>query len=106
VLFEFSRDSRIPPSRVYDLLHPLDIEQVLLMMAKARKEGAKKYISLYLTRLRDTRISLSGEDLKGMGIPPGPRYKRILADLLDARLDGLVTTEEDERHFVQRTASR
>jgi len=46
---EFYRDARLPASRVYDLLHPLDIEQVLVMMAKARKEPAKRYISLYLT---------------------------------------------------------
>jgi len=106
ILFEFYRDARLPASRVYDLLHPLDIEQVLVMMAKARKEPAKRYISLYLTRLRDVRVALTGDDLKGMGLPPGPRYKKILAGLLDARLDGTVSAKEDEIAFVKRLISR
>ncbi len=106
VLFEFYRDRRIPASRIYDRLHPLDIEQVLLMMSKARKEPAKKYISLYLAHLRDVRIALTGDDLKRMGIPPGPRYKRILAGLLDARLDGIVRGREDEIRFVRERHAR
>ena len=104
VLFEFYRDPQLPASRIYTLLHPLDIEQVLLMMAKARKETAKRYISLFLTHLRATRVSLTGEDLKRLGIPPGPRYKRLLTALLDARLDGTVETNEDEVAFIRSAA--
>jgi len=85
---------------VYDLLKDLSIEQLLLMMAKAGRVQAKKYISLYLTRLREVRIDLTGEDLKKMGIPAGPRYKRILTSLLDAKLDGEVKTRDDELAFV------
>jgi tRNA nucleotidyltransferase (CCA-adding enzyme) len=36
-----------------------------------------------------------------MGLKPGPQYKTILEKLLDARLDGMITTKEDERAFVQ-----
>jgi len=35
-----------------------------------------------------------------MGIPAGPRYKRILTSLLDAKLDGEVKTRDDELAFV------
>ena len=88
VLFRVLQGANLPPSRVYDLLMPLDIEAILLMMAKAKQERAKKYISLYLTHLRDVKVTLTGDDLKKMGIPPGPRYRKILAELLDAKLDG------------------
>ena len=101
VLFEFYRTSAMPASRIYDLLRSLDIEQVLLMMAKARTETAKRYISQFLTHLREVKVTITGEDLKRLGIPPGPRYKRLLAALLDARLDGAVRTEEDEIAFVR-----
>lgn len=104
VLYEFYRDNRLPPSRVYDLLSPLDSEQVLLMMAKARRETASRYISLYLTRLRHVRITVTGDDLKRIGIPPGPQYKRILVRLLDAKLDGLVQTSDDEMTFIRKAA--
>lgn len=104
VLFEFYRGGSLPDSRVYELLKPLDIEQILLMMAKTRKESAKKYISHYLTHLRGVTVSLTGDDLKRFGIPPGPRYKRLLEELLDAKLDGAVRTEQEEVAFVKRAA--
>jgi tRNA nucleotidyltransferase (CCA-adding enzyme) len=102
VLYGFYRSRALPPSRVYDLLSTLDTEPLLLMMARAKRESARKYISLYLTHLRDVRISLTGDDLKALGIPPGPRYRKLLAELMDARLDGIVKTREDEVEFVKK----
>jgi tRNA nucleotidyltransferase (CCA-adding enzyme) len=100
-LYRFYKAPDLPPSRVYDLLRPLDTETIILMMAKANKEKAKKYISLYLTHLRDVKVALTGDDLKAMGIPPGPRYKKILAELLDAKLDNAVKNREQETAFVK-----
>ncbi len=37
-----------------------------------------------------------------MGLKPGPQYKTILEGLLDARIDGMITTEAEERAFVQK----
>jgi tRNA nucleotidyltransferase (CCA-adding enzyme) len=104
VLYEFYRNPALPPSRVYDLLRPLDIEQMLLMMAKARTETAKRYVSQFLTHLREVKVVTTGEDLKRLGIPPGPRYKRLLSSLLDARLDGTVSSPEDEIAFVRKAS--
>ncbi|HEX9020242.1 MAG TPA: CBS domain-containing protein [Nitrospirota bacterium] len=103
-LFAFSREPEPPPSRIYGLLAPLDGEALLLMMAKARQDRAKKYISLYLTHLRNVKVMLSGDDLKGLGIPPGPRYREILAYLLDAKLDGLIRTRQEELEFARKRA--
>jgi len=101
VLYVFYKEPKLPLSRVYDLLKPFDIEAILLMMAKAKKDTAKKYISLYLTRLRDIKVTLTGDDLKALGIPPGPRYRKLLKELLDARLDGTVKNREEEIAYVK-----
>jgi len=85
VLTEFSRDGRIPPAGV----RPAQGAEHRTAPAHDGKGGrvqAKRYISLYLTHLREVRIDLTGEDLKKMGLP-GPRYKKILTGLLDAKLD-------------------
>jgi tRNA nucleotidyltransferase (CCA-adding enzyme) len=74
-------------------------------MAKAKQERAKKYISLYLTHLRNVKVTLTGDDLRNMGIPPGPRYRKILAELLDAKLDGVVRNREEEISFAKKHAS-
>lgn len=102
VLYVFNKEPDLPSSRVYDLLAPLEIEAVLLVMAKAKQETAKKYISLYLTHLRNVKVMLTGDDLKELGIPPGPRYKEILTELLDAKLDGLVRDREEELEFARK----
>jgi tRNA nucleotidyltransferase (CCA-adding enzyme) len=102
VLAVFYKEPKFSPSRIYDLLITLDAESLLLMMAKAKQEKAKKYISLYLTSLRNVRVELNGDDLKKMGIPPGPRYRKILAEVLDARLDGLVHNRGEEMEFVRK----
>ncbi len=105
VLPLLSREPLLAPSRVYALLQPLESEAILLMMAKAKQERTRKYISLYLTRLRGVTVALTGNDLKTMGIPQGPRYKQLLAELLDAKLDERVKTLEDEKEFVKRRAN-
>ena len=106
VLYLFYKDQQVPPSRIYDLLSPLDTEAILLLMAKAKQDRVKKYVSLYLTHLRNVRVALTGDDLKKLGIPPGPKYRKILAALLDAKLDGTVTTHDDEVAFAKKAAGK
>jgi tRNA nucleotidyltransferase (CCA-adding enzyme) len=71
-------------------------------MARAASEEVRRWVSLFVTRLRSEAAILNGHDLRQMGIPPGPRYKEILGDLLDARLNGRLSTREDEVAFVRR----
>jgi tRNA nucleotidyltransferase (CCA-adding enzyme) len=76
------------------------------MMAKAKQENARKYISLHLTHLREITISVTGDDLKALGIPPGPRYRRLLAQLHDAKLDGIVKNREEEIAYVKKATGK
>jgi tRNA nucleotidyltransferase (CCA-adding enzyme) len=101
VLYIFYKETNLPPSRVYDLLAPLQTEAILLVMAKARQDTAKKYISLYLMHLRNVKVTITGDDLRTLGIPPGPKYRKLLAKLLDAKLDGEVRNREEEIEFVK-----
>ncbi len=46
-----------------------------------------------------------------LGYEPGPRYKLMLHNLLDAHLDGLIQTKEEEiaylrEHFGEPTAAQ
>lgn len=92
--------SRPGPSRVYDLLSHLGPEYQLFIMAKASRDWAKRAVSTYLTRLRLVRPRLGGEDLINLGFAPGPLFRRILDRLLAARLDGEVTSFDDEHKLV------
>ena len=46
---------------------------------------------------------LDGNDLIALGVPEGPRVGELLNALLDARLDGLVSTREEEETYVKRS---
>jgi tRNA nucleotidyltransferase (CCA-adding enzyme) len=55
---------------------------------------------------KTVKVTLTGRDLQIMGLQPGPQYKTILGKLLDARIDGTITTEAEERTLVHRLLKR
>jgi tRNA nucleotidyltransferase (CCA-adding enzyme) len=55
-----------------------------------------------LTTYQHVKPLLTGADLKAMGLKPGPQFRQILDRLLDARLNGEVHTEQDERDLAAR----
>jgi tRNA nucleotidyltransferase (CCA-adding enzyme) len=71
-------------------------------MASATRESIKQAISNYITRLRSVTTLLDGKYLKEIGVKPGPIYREILESLLDARLNGEVSTLLDEVAFVRK----
>jgi len=75
------------------------------MMAVSGHEKVKKSISHYFTHLRDTETSVTGKDLKKMGLEPGPVYREILDAVLDAKLNGLLKTRNDELNFIRNYVS-
>ncbi len=87
-------------SEIYELLHTLSTETILFMMAKTTQNETRRFISLYFTQLKDTKPLLKGSDLIEMGIKPGPVIKKILNELLIARLDEKVITREDELRYI------
>ena len=42
-----------------------------------------------------------GDELKELGLRPGPDFKLILKELLDAKLDGKFSTKEEELVYLK-----
>lgn len=93
---------RLSPSQLYSLLFPLSIEALLYVLAKARDKQVKRRLSQFIAKDRLVRPMLTGEDLKQLGLKPGPIFRKALDALRDARLDGLVRTRQEEEEFVKR----
>ena len=89
------------PVEVHKIFSNLELEIVLFLMALSKDRKIQKVISHYLTELRNIKTILTGDDLKGMGIQPGPVYSKILRKLLEEKLRGLVKAREDEEKFVR-----
>ncbi|SHO48641.1 CBS domain-containing protein [Desulfopila aestuarii] len=96
-----ARRNALRNSEIYWLLQDLDIEGLLYVMAIARKSTVKKAVSNYVTEMRQAATLISGRDLMALGYEPGPAFKIMLNDLLDARLDGIVTSKSEEITFIQ-----
>jgi tRNA nucleotidyltransferase (CCA-adding enzyme) len=96
------RGSTPKPSVLYHWLNPFTKEILLYIMSLAADEEVRRWISHFFTHLRTVTTHLSGHVLMELGIPPGPIYKKILTTLLDARLNGLVVTREDEIALVRK----
>ncbi len=94
--------SPLKPAEVYGWLSELSDETLLIIMAKSKGEAVKRQVSAFLTTYQHLKPILTGTDLKTMGMKPGPQFKKVLGRLLEARLNGEVTTESDERRLVNK----
>lgn len=100
-ILELSR-KKIKPSRIFGLLEPLSYEVILLLKAKYRNPSIKKHIEEFLQIYNGMRIYISGHDLQGLGIAPGPYYQKIFTKVLEAKLNGLIKTQEEELFLIKK----
>jgi len=94
------------PVEVHKIFSNLELGIVLFLMALSKDRKIQKVISHYLTELRNIKTILTGDDLKAMGIQPGPVYSKILRKLLEEKLRGIVKTREAEEKFVRSLIQR
>ncbi len=83
-------------SQLYAWFGSFTVEILLYMAARASSEQVRRFVSLYLTRLRTVVPMLDGESLKELGLEPGPLFRLIKDRLLHARLDGEVSSRAEE----------
>jgi len=98
----WGRGRPLRPVELHARLSPLATEALLYLMARVDNDEVRSWISYFYTVLRKATPLLSGDELKALGIPPGPLYKKILKTLLDARLNGKVASREDEIVLVKK----
>jgi tRNA nucleotidyltransferase (CCA-adding enzyme) len=105
-IYSFERKLPKKNSTINNRLTGLKIELLLYMMAMTVKEPVKRAISRYCTKLRFVALSISGKDLKRLGLKPGPVFRQVLDAALDAKLNGKIETAQDEHDFARRYISR
>ena len=88
-------------SAIYQIFHGLPIETILFWMAKTKQDTVKKAASLYLSKLRDVKLVIGGQDLIDLGFSPGPAFQQIFATIRDSRLNDEITTKEQELELAR-----
>jgi tRNA nucleotidyltransferase (CCA-adding enzyme) len=84
-----------PPSRIVDALDNLE-DFSLAAAFPAADASAREALDSYLSVWRNVHPWTNGAILQQRGLPPGPRYRRILRSLRMARLDGQINSPESE----------
>ena len=88
-------------SRLSDALKEFCAEALWAVARITKSQVVSTRLAHYSDQLRDIGPSLTGKDLLDMGIAEGPGLGRLLRLQRDAKLDGTVTTENDERRLVR-----
>ena len=95
-------EDEVTRSRVYRTLHGHDLRAVESCTLAAGHPKVAKWLRLYLDELQHVRPLLNGDDLMALGVREGPEVGLLLRKLLDAKLDGLVESVEDEEAMARR----
>jgi tRNA nucleotidyltransferase (CCA-adding enzyme) len=87
-----------------DYVHLLDKNMVLsiyTMYLSAGPKHIREALHTYITRWKQISPTITGHDLRDLGLPPGPEYKKILNKLRDAWLDKEIQTQDQERQLLK-----
>lgn len=90
------------PSAIWLLLEGVDLETILFCQAVTRSDRVRMAISRHLTGGGGAGLSISGRDLKVLGIAPGPLYGEILRAVKLEKIDGRLKDRDSELDWVRR----
>ena len=89
-------------SEIFYMLEPLSYEVIILLLAKYKTRNLLKNIKVFFDVLNGMRILTSGHDLRRLGVVPGPGYQKLFTEVLEAKLDGKVSTKAQELKLIRK----
>jgi tRNA nucleotidyltransferase (CCA-adding enzyme) len=90
-----------PPSAVTFHLDGVPAIALFVACLFLEDRSARQLIETYRDSWRRVWPATDGNDLRQMGIQPGPQYRQILGTLRAAWLDGKIASVEEEKHLLQ-----
>jgi tRNA nucleotidyltransferase (CCA-adding enzyme) len=99
---EFGRLARAQtPSAVFQILEPYSRQVLLMVFVAADDPVIRDLVYRFVQSWAGVRTVTTGRELQELGLKPGPIFSKLLDELLFARLDGRVSTDEEERIYLQ-----
>lgn len=89
------------PARIFACLEPLSYETIIALRARYANPAFRLNIANFLEIYNGMRILVCGEDLHCLGVFPGPKYRRIFARVLTAKLNGKIKTKDEELKLIK-----
>ncbi|HEY9151958.1 MAG TPA: hypothetical protein VIN60_03665, partial [Anaerolineales bacterium] len=94
--------SNLKPSQCVERLDKFPLQAIYAVSVAARHGKPKQMLEKYLMEWRHVQPKTTGNDLKKLGIEPGPKYQVILRRLRNAWLDGTVKNINEEETFLDK----
>ncbi len=85
---------------IYEFLGGYCNEALVVNLIKFKGSNVVGCIELFLTELKNAKISVNGNDLIRLGLKPGPEFSRILRGILKAKINNKLKTKEDELDYI------
>ncbi len=90
------------PSAIYHALQRYPARILAVAWLADERRSVRSRILRYQKEYRRVEPLLSGDDLRAMGLKPGPLFGQLLSALRDARLDGKIKTREEEQALLRK----
>ena len=101
-MHDLSEERELKPSEIYNIFSKQSSEAVILLLAACSNKRMKEYVELYFKKYcASAKIELNGDDLIGMGMEPGASFNDVFKALRDARINGQVTSRDEEIVLVE-----
>ncbi|MFZ1042208.1 MAG: CCA tRNA nucleotidyltransferase [Anaerolineales bacterium] len=94
--------SSFKPSQCVERLGKFPLQAVYAVLRAAPRGKSKQALEKYLMEWRHIQPRTTGNDLKRLGLEPGPKYQTILQKLRNAWLDGEVKNIKDEKFLLEK----
>ena len=91
-----------PPSQATQQLESIPTLALYSVYCLENMDEFRSPIHKYITTWRHIQPTYTGEDLRLLGISPGPIYKKILDELRAAWLDGLIKDHTGEQQLFNK----
>jgi tRNA nucleotidyltransferase (CCA-adding enzyme) len=93
-------DPALPPSQIVAILEGARPATLFLLSVVEENTLLQERLERYITEWRHVQPSITGADLRRMGLRPSPLYGKILRRLRTALLDGEISHGEAEEQIV------
>ncbi|MEM7113936.1 MAG: hypothetical protein AAF614_15990 [Chloroflexota bacterium] len=95
-------DDAMQPSEIEQALRGIPLRVLLTVQADlAAEHWFAERLAAYVGVWRWVKTAVTGDDLRTLGLPPGPRYREILNEVLAEKINGRLPTEADERAYLE-----
>ena len=99
---DLSAFSNLKPSQCVERIDKFPLQAIYAASVAARRGKPRQALEKYLMEWRHIKPKTTGNDLKKLGLEPGPQYHSILRKLRDAWLDGEVKNASEEKNLLKK----